>query len=84
MLEPLGPKGQVSGVAMNCDRIVFNGEGPQLPTGAPITTFSQRYSGQQTLPIQVNIIIITCVPFSHIIWSNEQQVTQLRLSHDSV
>ncbi|GAB0097744.1 uncharacterized protein DMENIID0001_134100 [Sergentomyia squamirostris] len=51
-LEPLGLNGALSAVAMNCDRVVFQGESPPLPSGAPIIAFSQRFSGQQALPSQ--------------------------------
>ncbi|XP_065372418.1 protein artichoke [Calliphora vicina] len=47
-----GSTGQLGAVAMDCDRVVFHGEAPQLPYGAPIVSFSQRYSGQQVLPSQ--------------------------------
>ncbi|KAM7363550.1 uncharacterized protein ACRADG_000411 isoform 2-T4 [Cochliomyia hominivorax] len=47
-----GSTGQLGAVAMDCDRVVFHGEAPQLPYGAPIVSFSQRFSGQQTLPSQ--------------------------------
>lgn len=39
---------------MDCDRAVFHGEAPQLPYGAPIVSYSQRFSGQQVLPAQVS------------------------------
>lgn len=51
-----GSTGQLGAVAMDCDRVVFHGEAPQLPYGAPIVSFSQRFSGQQTLPSQVNFM----------------------------
>lgn len=38
---------------MNCDRVVFPGDYPALPYGAPIISFTQRWAGQQTLPTQV-------------------------------
>ncbi|CAG4982647.1 unnamed protein product [Parnassius apollo] len=38
---------------MNCDRVVFAGDYPPLPYGAPIVSFSQRWSGQQSLPTQI-------------------------------
>lgn len=38
---------------MDCDRVVFQGESPPIPQAAPIVSFSQRHSGQQTLPTQV-------------------------------
>lgn len=41
------------GVLMDCDQIVFPGEVPVLPHGAPIIGFSQRSSGHQTLPTQM-------------------------------
>ncbi|XP_058975198.1 protein artichoke-like [Musca domestica] len=47
-----GSTGQLGAVAMDCDRAVFHGEAPQLPYGAPIVSYSQRYSGQQILPAQ--------------------------------
>lgn len=49
-----GSTGQLGAVAMDCDRVVFHGEAPQLPYGAPIVYYSQRHSGQQVLPSQVN------------------------------
>lgn len=52
-VEPFGPKLQLGAVAMDCDYVVFQTEGPTIPTGAPIITYSQRYSGQQVLPTQV-------------------------------
>lgn len=53
-VEPFGPKLQLGAVSMDCDNVVFQTESPILPTGAPIISFSQRYSGQQVLPTQVN------------------------------
>lgn len=52
-VEPFGPKLQLGAVAMDCDHVVFQTEGPTIPTGAPIISYSQRYSGQQVLPTQV-------------------------------
>lgn len=49
-----GSTGQLGAVAMDCDRVVFHGEAPQLPYGAPIVSYSQRHSGQQVLPAQVS------------------------------
>lgn len=43
-------------ILMNCDRVVFPGDFPSLPYGAPIISFSQRFAGQQTLPTQVSRI----------------------------
>ncbi|XP_028026162.1 protein artichoke [Bombyx mandarina] len=40
-------------ILMNCDRVVFAGDFPTLPYGAPIISFSQRWAGQQTLPMQI-------------------------------
>ncbi|XP_075975883.1 uncharacterized protein LOC142976421 [Anticarsia gemmatalis] len=40
-------------ILMNCDRVVFNGDFPTLPYGAPIISFSQKYAGQQALPTQI-------------------------------
>ncbi|KAL0831964.1 hypothetical protein ABMA28_001464 [Loxostege sticticalis] len=40
-------------ILMNCDRVVFPGDFPPLPYGAPIISFSQRWAGQQTLPTQI-------------------------------
>ncbi|XP_035440645.2 protein artichoke [Spodoptera frugiperda] len=40
-------------ILMNCDRVVFPGDFPSLPYGAPIISFSQRFAGQQTLPTQI-------------------------------
>ena len=51
-----GSTGQLGAVAMDCDRVVFHGEAPQLPYGAPIVSFSQRFSGQQVLPSQVSFL----------------------------
>lgn len=54
-MEQISVNGQASSVGMDCDRIVFTTDTPQIPLGAPITTFSQRYSGQQALPTQVRL-----------------------------
>lgn len=42
---------------MDCDNTVFTGGAPLFPKGAPITIYSQRYSGQQTIPVQVRNIM---------------------------
>jgi hypothetical protein len=52
-MEQISVNGQSTSVGMDCDHIVFTSDTPQIPLGAPITTFSQRYSGQQSLPTQV-------------------------------
>ncbi|XP_056635571.1 protein artichoke isoform X1 [Diorhabda sublineata] len=53
----LGPIEQALGgnpsIEVNCDRVVFSSEVPSLPYGAPIVSFSQRWSGHQSLPTQV-------------------------------
>ncbi|EDW58374.1 chaoptin [Drosophila virilis] len=49
---PFAATGQLGAVAMDCDRVVFHGDAPQLPYGAPIVAYTQRHSGQQTLPAQ--------------------------------
>lgn len=51
-VEPFGPKGQLGAVAMDCDYVVFQGDMPPLPAGAPIIAYSQRYTGQQGLSNQ--------------------------------
>lgn len=52
-VELIGPK-HTSGaaVAIDCDYVVFPGETPPIPQGTPIISYSQRYSGQQSLPVQ--------------------------------
>ncbi|XP_063906562.1 protein artichoke isoform X2 [Zophobas morio] len=40
-------------ISINCDRIVFPGDLPSLPYGAPIVSFSQRWAGHQSLPTQI-------------------------------
>ncbi|XP_011550623.3 protein artichoke [Plutella xylostella] len=40
-------------IQMDCDRVVFPGDFPPLPYGAPIVAFSQRHAGHQTLPTQI-------------------------------
>lgn len=52
-MVPFAATGQLGAVAMDCDRVVFAGDAPQLPYGAPIVAYTQRFSGQQTLPAQV-------------------------------
>lgn len=52
-MEQISVNGHSSSVGMDCDHIVFTSDTPQIPQGAPITTFSQRHSGQQALPTQV-------------------------------
>ncbi|XP_030370397.1 protein artichoke [Scaptodrosophila lebanonensis] len=49
---PFASTGQLGAVAMDCDRVVFHGDAPQLPYGAPIVAYTQRHSGQQVLPAQ--------------------------------
>lgn len=58
-MDQTSVKGQPSSVAMDCDRIVFTSDTPQIPLGAPVTSFSQRNSGQQALPTQVCRSIFT-------------------------
>lgn len=41
-------------ITVNCDRVVFSSEVPAIPYGAPIVSFSQRWSGYQSLPTQVS------------------------------
>lgn len=65
-VEPFGPKLQLGAVAMDCDYVVFHADGPSLPTSAPIISYSQRYSGQQTLPNQVRYVYAVCI-----VWGNE-------------
>lgn len=43
-------------IYVNCDRVVFSGDLPSLPYGAPIVSFSQRWAGHQSLPTQVSFI----------------------------
>lgn len=52
-MEQISVNGQSTSVGMDCDHIVFTSDTPQIPLGAPITTFSQRFAGQQSLPTQV-------------------------------
>ncbi|XP_044261824.1 protein artichoke [Tribolium madens] len=40
-------------ISVNCDRVVFPGDLPSLPFGAPIVSFSQRWAGHQALPTQI-------------------------------
>ncbi|KPU80609.1 uncharacterized protein Dana_GF18811, isoform B [Drosophila ananassae] len=49
---PFAATGQLGAVAMDCDRVVFHGDAPQLPYGAPIVAYTQRHAGQQVLPSQ--------------------------------
>lgn len=44
-------------VRVDCDGIVFNEDQPQFPQEAPIISYRQRNSGQQSLSLQVSIII---------------------------
>ncbi|XP_065169735.1 chaoptin [Atheta coriaria] len=41
-----------SAISVDCDRVVFPGDFPNLPYGAPIVTFRQRNAGYQALPTQ--------------------------------
>lgn len=55
-------------VLMDCDRVVFAGDYPALPFGAPIVSFSQRWAGQQNLPTQIfssHGLPIKVLDFSH-------------------
>ncbi|VVC87051.1 unnamed protein product, partial [Leptidea sinapis] len=40
-------------ILMNCDHVVFPGDYPALPYGAPIISFSQQSAGIQSLPTQI-------------------------------
>jgi len=61
-VEAISVNGQASSIGMDCDRVVFTSDTPQIPHGAPVTTFSQRNSGQQALPTQVpEIINLLCI-----------------------
>ncbi|KAK4881689.1 hypothetical protein RN001_005008 [Aquatica leii] len=40
-------------VAINCDKIVFAGDFPAIPYGAPVVSYSQRWTGHQSLPTQI-------------------------------
>lgn len=42
-------------IAVDCDRVVITSEIPNIPLNAPVSTFSQRYSGLLAIPTQVNI-----------------------------
>lgn len=41
-------------VSIDCDRVVFAGDFPAIPYGAPIISFTQRWAGHQALPTQVS------------------------------
>lgn len=41
-------------ISVDCDGVVFHGDFPAIPYGAPIVSFSQKRAGYQTLPIQVS------------------------------
>lgn len=45
-IEDISIDGQSTSIGMNCDHVVFTSDSPQIPKGAPITTFSQRHAGQ--------------------------------------
>ena len=49
--------GQSTSIGMDCDRIIFTTETPNIPKGAPISAFSQRHSGQ-LLPVQVSLLLL--------------------------
>ncbi|KAF5302482.1 hypothetical protein FQR65_LT08572 [Abscondita terminalis] len=40
-------------VNINCDKIVFVGDFPAIPYGAPVVSYSQRWTGHQSLPTQI-------------------------------
>lgn len=42
------------GISIDCDKVVFMGDFPPLPYGAPIVSFSQKWAGHQALPTEVN------------------------------
>ncbi|XP_017785904.1 PREDICTED: chaoptin [Nicrophorus vespilloides] len=39
-------------ISVDCDRVVFQGDFPALPYGAPIVSYRQRHAGYQSLPTQ--------------------------------
>lgn len=53
-LETLASDPEHLEVSIDCNGVVFNEDGPQLPYGAPIVSYLQRNSGQQKLSLQVN------------------------------
>lgn len=55
-VEQIAVNGQTTSIGMDCDRIVFSSETLQIPKGAPISSFSQRHSGQ-SLPTAVRHIL---------------------------
>jgi hypothetical protein len=40
------------GIVMDCDRVVFPGDLPDLPYSSTVVSFSQRWVGHQALPTQ--------------------------------
>lgn len=40
-------------ISIDCDGVVFAGDFPSIPYGAPIVAFRQRWAGHQALPTQV-------------------------------
>lgn len=62
-VEQIAVNGQTTSIGMDCDRIVFSSETLQIPKGAPISSFSQRHSGQ-SLPTPVRHIFANLIFFS--------------------
>lgn len=40
-------------IGVDCNQVVFTSEIPSIPYNAPVSTFSQRHSGLQSIPTQV-------------------------------
>ncbi len=38
---------------LNCDKVVFPNDLPNLPDNFPIVSYSQRFAGYQSLPLQL-------------------------------
>lgn len=54
-VEQIAVNGQSTSIGMDCD--FFTIDSPQIPKGAPISTFSQRYIGNNQKIIQVSMKI---------------------------
>lgn len=45
--------GQIGGLALNCDGVVYPGDHVNLPKGVPVLVFTQRNAGHHTVPAQL-------------------------------
>lgn len=90
-LDPTEESLEGPSLLIDCDRVVFPHDLAFIPYGAPIVSFSHRFSGHQSLPSQVCILLTTnsktknnAWKFCEQIFSSSLPLRSLDLSHNSL